>query len=105
MGRRKQALDGLGQDIRDHIERETQDNIDGGMSPEEARRQAAVDQLLGFALDVIADVLVDFVEGTAARHGCQRWSAGCRMRAMARASASHLFVSMSSCLRPLTVRT
>ena len=36
MVRRKQALDGLGQDIRDHIERETQDNIDRGMSPEEA---------------------------------------------------------------------
>jgi MacB-like periplasmic core domain len=42
MVRRKQALDGLGQDIRDHIERETQDNIDGGMSPEEARRQAMI---------------------------------------------------------------
>ena len=26
MVRRKRALDGLGQDIRDHIERETQDN-------------------------------------------------------------------------------
>jgi predicted permease len=38
--RSTQALDGLDQDIRDHIERETQDNIDRGMSPEEARRQA-----------------------------------------------------------------
>jgi len=42
MVRRKQALDGLGQDIRDHIERETQDNIDRGMSPDEARRQAMI---------------------------------------------------------------
>jgi hypothetical protein len=40
--RRKRALDGLGQDIRDHIERETQDNIDKGMTPEEARRQALI---------------------------------------------------------------
>ena len=36
--RRKRALDGLGQDIRDHIERETQDNIDKGMTPEEEAR-------------------------------------------------------------------
>ena len=42
MVRRKRALDGLGQDIRDHIDRETQDNIDKGMAPEEARRQAMI---------------------------------------------------------------
>ena len=42
MVRRKHALDGLGQDIRDHIEREPQDNIDRGMAPEEARRQAMI---------------------------------------------------------------
>jgi putative ABC transport system permease protein len=40
MIRGKRALDGLDQDIRDHIDRETQDNIDAGMAPEEARRQA-----------------------------------------------------------------
>jgi len=40
MMRSKRALDGLDQDIRDHIERETQDNLDRGMAPEEARRQA-----------------------------------------------------------------
>jgi predicted permease len=40
MIRRRRALDDLDADIRDHIERETQDNIDRGMSPEEARRQA-----------------------------------------------------------------
>jgi predicted permease len=38
LGRR--ALDGLDDDIRDHIDRETQDNIDRGLAPEEARRQA-----------------------------------------------------------------
>jgi putative ABC transport system permease protein len=40
MKRRRRALDGLDDDIRDHIERETQDNIDRGMAPDEARRQA-----------------------------------------------------------------
>jgi predicted permease len=33
-------LDDLGDDIRDHIERETQNNIERGMSPEEARYAA-----------------------------------------------------------------
>src|SRR5260370_1190878 len=40
MRRRKQMLEGLDEDIRDHIERETQDNIERGMSPEEARYAA-----------------------------------------------------------------
>jgi putative ABC transport system permease protein len=40
MNRAKRALDGLDDDIRDHLEREIQDNLDRGMSPEEARRQA-----------------------------------------------------------------
>ena len=40
MRRGKRALDSLADDIRDHIERETQDNLDRGMPPEEARRQA-----------------------------------------------------------------
>lgn len=40
MRRAKRALNGLDDDIRDHIERETQDNLDRGMSPQEARRQA-----------------------------------------------------------------
>jgi putative ABC transport system permease protein len=40
MMRGRRPLDDLDQDIRDHIERETQDNIDRGMTPEEARRQA-----------------------------------------------------------------
>jgi putative ABC transport system permease protein len=40
MKRSKRMLNDLDQDIRDHIERETQDNIDRGMSPEEARYAA-----------------------------------------------------------------
>ena len=40
MIRRKRALDALDQDIHEHIERETQDNIERGMAPQEARRQA-----------------------------------------------------------------
>jgi predicted permease len=40
MTRDRQPLDGLEEDIRDHIERETEDNIDRGMPPDEARRQA-----------------------------------------------------------------
>ena len=39
-GRQRRPLDGLDEDIRDHVERETQDNIERGMTPEEARRQA-----------------------------------------------------------------
>jgi len=39
-GRHRRPLDGLDEDIRDHIERETQENIERGMTPEEARRQA-----------------------------------------------------------------
>ena len=40
MSRRKRMLDDLDRDIRDHIARETQDNIDRGMSSEEARYAA-----------------------------------------------------------------
>ncbi|HEX5423034.1 MAG TPA: ABC transporter permease [Candidatus Acidoferrales bacterium] len=40
MNRRKRMLENLDADIRDHIERETQDNIDRGMSPDKARRAA-----------------------------------------------------------------
>jgi putative ABC transport system permease protein len=40
MRRGKRHLKDLGADIRDHIQRETQDNIDRGMPPEEARREA-----------------------------------------------------------------
>jgi putative ABC transport system permease protein len=39
-GRRRTALDDLDRDIRDHIECETQDNIERGMAPGEARRRA-----------------------------------------------------------------
>jgi predicted permease len=40
MSRRKRMLEDLDQDIRDHIERETQDNIERGMSPAEAHYAA-----------------------------------------------------------------
>jgi macrolide transport system ATP-binding/permease protein len=40
MTRRKRILEQLDEDIRDHLERETQDNIDRGMSPEDARYAA-----------------------------------------------------------------
>ena len=40
MNRRKQILSELGADIREHIERETEDNIARGLPPEEARRLA-----------------------------------------------------------------
>src|SRR5712672_1685585 len=40
MNRRKRMMDDLDQDIREHIERETQDNIERGMASEEARYAA-----------------------------------------------------------------
>ncbi|HUC55718.1 MAG TPA: ABC transporter permease [Candidatus Cybelea sp.] len=38
--RRKRMMEALDEDIRDHLERETQDNIERGMSPEEAHYAA-----------------------------------------------------------------
>src|SRR5688500_13297495 len=38
--RRRRALAELDREIQDHIEQDTQDNIDRGLSPAEARRQA-----------------------------------------------------------------
>src|SRR5262249_22815694 len=40
MKRARRALDDLDDDIREHLERQTQENIDQGMTPEEAHRQA-----------------------------------------------------------------
>jgi predicted permease len=40
MSRRKRMMEDLDQDIRDYIERETQDNIERGMPPDEARYAA-----------------------------------------------------------------
>jgi predicted permease len=40
--RRRRALKGLDEDIRDHIARETEEGIARGMTPEEAHRQALV---------------------------------------------------------------
>jgi putative ABC transport system permease protein len=42
MRRTERPLDGLDEDIREHIDLETQDHIDRGMSPQEARRRALV---------------------------------------------------------------
>ena len=42
MFRRWRALARLDADIRDHLEREIQDNVDRGMTPEEARRRALI---------------------------------------------------------------
>jgi hypothetical protein len=39
MRRRKRMLEDLDQDIRDHIEKETEDNIERGMPPAEARHE------------------------------------------------------------------
>src|SRR5262245_63292569 len=38
--KRRRSLDGLDDDIRDHIERETQEHIDRGLTPEDARAAA-----------------------------------------------------------------
>ena len=38
--RSRKALDGLANDLRDHIERQTEENVARGMTPGEARRQA-----------------------------------------------------------------
>ena len=40
MTRRRRALSDVDQDIREHLDRETQENIDRGMSPEDARAAA-----------------------------------------------------------------
>src|SRR5438094_4594722 len=40
MRRRKRMMEDLDRDIRDHIDRETEDNIARGMTPEEARYAA-----------------------------------------------------------------
>ena len=40
--RRRRALKGLDDDIRDHIARETGEHVARGMTPEEARRQSLV---------------------------------------------------------------
>ena len=40
MRHRKRMMEDLDQDIREHIAMETQDNIERGMSPEEARYAA-----------------------------------------------------------------
>jgi len=41
MSRRKRMMEGLGEDIREHIEGERQDIMELGISPEEARYAAS----------------------------------------------------------------
>jgi len=60
--------------------------------------------VLSFALDEVADVLVEVLHHPfAPAHDPPSVSAGLRMRAMAPASLSHLLVSTSNCRRPLAV--
>jgi predicted permease len=40
--RGRKALDGLADDLRDHLERQTEENLARGMTPDEARRQACL---------------------------------------------------------------
>ena len=40
MRRRKRMMEDLDQDIREHIETETRENIERGMAPEQARYEA-----------------------------------------------------------------
>ncbi len=75
------------------------------LAPRLLRRHALFDVVLGLALDVVADVLVELVEGTLARrHRVHSCGAGRRMRVIAPASLSHRLVSTASCRRPLAVK-
>ena len=69
-----------------------------GRVPRVCQRHPTLDVLLGLAVDVVADVLVEVFEAPPSLH------AGLTMRAMARVSRSHLLVSTTSCLRPLAVK-
>ena len=72
-------------------------------------RDAAGNAVGDVLVEVIADVAIELLEGPfAAAHvtlpsGTAHPSAGRRIRAIARASRSHLPVSISSCFRPLAV--
>src|SRR5205823_2867227 len=66
------------------------------------RRHAERDVVAGLTLNMVTDIFVQVVERVPpACHG--QASSGLKMRAMARASLSHLLVSIWSCLRPLAV--
>jgi len=54
----KRRLDGLEEEIREHIERETEDNIERGMTPEEARQGMVVRQGMAFDMAGIVAGLV-----------------------------------------------
>ena len=83
MRRRPRALDSLRDDIRDHLDRETQDNLARGLSPEEARRQA----LLTFGN-------VALVEEEPVRSGCAAGSSRrCRISGTASEPSAGIRVS------------
>ncbi len=69
------------------------------------RRHAAFDVVLRLPCNVVADILVEFLQHAfAAAHDLPPCFAGRRIRAIAPASLSHLPVSSVSCRRPLAVR-
>ena len=60
MTRGRRVLESLEDDIRDHIERETRDNLDRGMVPEEARRH-----ILGHGAMLVSEAIVAGIVGAA----------------------------------------
>jgi len=68
MRRARRMLQDLDQEIREHIEMETLDNIGRGMSPEDARRAA----LRNFVQDVVDDRLPIVVVPTVGGLGSMR---------------------------------
>src|ERR1035438_8855111 len=68
------------------------------------RRHAAIDVVLRLCLDVIPNVFVELLQhALGAPHDAPSCSVGRRIRAIAPASLSHLWVSTVSCRRPLGV--
>src|SRR5258708_30904396 len=67
-------------------------------------RQSAIEVVARFALDVVADVMVERLQHPpAARHDVIPARRGRRIRPTAAASVSHLLVSISGCFRPFAV--
>ena len=67
------------------------------------RGHPSIDVVLRLAIKMILDVLVEAVERSFAAHRHHSCAVGRRIRPTARASVSHLLVSICSCLRPLEV--
>ena len=74
------------------------------LTPRLGWRHAAVDVVLGLAVNVIANVLVESRQlSRVTHHGRPSPVAGARTPPMAWTSLSHLLISVSSCRRPLAV--